>query len=59
MKKEKLFHEAIPYGVSVFQPYMVIKRKKAVIFLNFIFIRYLFHLHFQCYPKSPPPTPTF
>jgi hypothetical protein len=24
----------------------------------FIFlIRYLFHLHFQCYPKSPPPAP--
>jgi hypothetical protein len=24
------------------------------------FIRYLFHLHFQCYPKSPPhpPPPT-
>jgi hypothetical protein len=24
----------------------------------FVFlIRYLFHLHFQCYPKSPPPVP--
>jgi hypothetical protein len=23
----------------------------------FVYIRYLFHLHFQCYPKSPPPTP--
>jgi hypothetical protein len=22
----------------------------------FIIIRYLFHLHFQCYAKSPPPT---
>ena len=27
---------------------------------SFFLIRYLFHLHFQCYPKSPPhpPTPT-
>jgi hypothetical protein len=28
---------------------------------SFFLIRYLFHLHFQCYPKSPlhapPPTP--
>ena len=33
---------------------------KADLFKNFylFFIRYLFHLHFQCYPKSPPPTPT-
>jgi hypothetical protein len=23
----------------------------------FFLIRYLFHLHFQCYPKSPPPAP--
>jgi hypothetical protein len=23
----------------------------------YFFIRYLFHLHFQCYPKSPPPAP--
>jgi hypothetical protein len=29
-------------------------------FFNVLFIGYLFHLHFQCYPKSPPhaPTPT-
>jgi hypothetical protein len=26
-------------------------------FLSFCFIRYLFHLHFQCYPKSPPHAP--
>jgi hypothetical protein len=28
--------------------------------LSFFLIRYLFHLHFQCYPKSPPhaPSPT-
>jgi hypothetical protein len=33
--------------------------KYCSIHLDF-FIRYLFHLHFQCYPKSPPhpPTPT-
>jgi hypothetical protein len=24
------------------------------LFFFFFFIRYLFHLHFQCYPKSPP-----
>jgi hypothetical protein len=37
-------------------------------FFNFFFIRYLFHLHLQCYPKRPhmlphplpnPPIPTF
>jgi hypothetical protein len=32
------------------------------VILFYFFIRYLFHLHFQCYPKSPPhappPTPT-
>jgi hypothetical protein len=29
-------------------------------FIYFFIIGYLFHLHFQCYPKSPPhpPTPT-
>jgi hypothetical protein len=28
-------------------------------FFFFLFlIKYFFHLHFQCYPKSPPPTPT-
>jgi hypothetical protein len=31
-------------------------------YILFFLIRYLFHLHFQCYPKSPPyappPTPT-
>jgi hypothetical protein len=29
-------------------------------FFIFLFIGYLFHLHFQCYPKSPPyaPPPT-
>jgi hypothetical protein len=26
-------------------------------FYFLFFIRYLFHLHFQCYPKSPPPAP--
>jgi hypothetical protein len=25
--------------------------------VSFFLIRYLFHLHFQFYPKSPPPTP--
>ena len=31
-----------------------------ILFFCFFLIRYLFHLHFQCYPKSPPdpPTPT-
>jgi hypothetical protein len=33
-----------------------------VLFFYHIFIGYLFHVHFQCYPKSlphtPPPTPT-
>jgi hypothetical protein len=27
-------------------------------FLN-VFIRYFPHLHFQCYPKSPPYTPLY
>jgi hypothetical protein len=27
------------------------------LFLKIVFIRYLFHLHFQCYPKSPPHPP--
>jgi hypothetical protein len=26
-------------------------------FLKYIFIRYFPHLHFQCYPKSPPYPP--
>jgi hypothetical protein len=31
------------------------------IFFSVFFIRYLFHLHFQYYPKSPPhaPLPTY
>jgi hypothetical protein len=30
---------------------------KTLNLLSFFKIRYLFHLHFQCYPKSPPHTP--
>jgi hypothetical protein len=26
-------------------------------FIFYFIIRYIFHLHFQCYPKSPPPAP--
>jgi hypothetical protein len=29
-----------------------------LIFFNIIIIGYLFHLHIQCYPKSPPHPPT-
>jgi hypothetical protein len=40
--------------------YPMILRQYISFFSFFIIIRYLFHLHFQCYPKSPPhpPTPT-
>jgi hypothetical protein len=30
---------------------------RSYVFLNFILIRYFLHLHFQCYPKSPPYPP--
>jgi hypothetical protein len=45
-------------GSSLFLVWLSIKRAYNF-FLNF-FIRYLAHLHFQCYTKSPPypPTPT-
>ena len=45
-------------GTSSFYSY---KKTKVSVFIFFpIFIRYLTHLHFQCYTKSPPdpPTPT-
>jgi hypothetical protein len=44
------------YGI-----FMKIKHDISTIYLFIYFIiGYLFHLHFQCYPKSPPhpPTPT-
>ena len=61
----------IKYSVSLqikYMKYPLISRKSHCkildlfflfhFFLSFIIIMYLFHLHFQCYPKSPPHTPT-
>jgi hypothetical protein len=46
-------------GVPIFFFFVKQKFKKQDFFFPF-FIRYLAHLHFQCYTKSPPypPTPT-
>jgi hypothetical protein len=53
------------------RPFSLLTTSSYYLFLRFfflnIFIRYFPHLHFQCYPKSPPyppplpypPTPTF
>jgi hypothetical protein len=35
-------------------------KKEGFVFFYYFFIRYFLHLHFQCYPKSPPyPSPLF
>jgi hypothetical protein len=48
------------YGPStwIFMNRVTLWLMKQRLFFNILFIRYFPHLHFQCYPKSPPYPPT-
>jgi hypothetical protein len=46
-----------PYMVMYVQAESIVHCYFNILFLFYFFIRYLFHLHFQCYPKSPPCPP--
>jgi hypothetical protein len=65
MRENSKRKKCLTYSISntfIFFPSTFYCKKKleVLIFFFHFFIRYLAHLHFQCYTKSPPypPTPT-